>query len=120
MGNPHAVAFIRSAIDDFPLEKIGPLVENNAIFPRRTNFEIARVASRRAINARVWERGAGETLACGTGACAIAVSARLKGLVDSPVDIILPGGKLTIQWSEGERVMMTGPVVEVYKGEIAA
>jgi diaminopimelate epimerase len=118
MGNPHAIAFITGSIESFPLESIGPTIEHLTMFPKRTNFEVVKVVDRRTIKARVWERGAGETLACGTGACAIGVAARLKGLVDSPVEIVLPGGNLKIEWSEGERVRMTGPVTEVYKGEI--
>jgi diaminopimelate epimerase len=118
MGNPHAITFISRSLATFPLEIIGPLVEHDPIFPRRTNFEVGKVINRRTVKARVWERGVGETLACGTGACAIAVSALHHGFVDSPVDIILPGGTLTVEWSPGERVKMTGPVSEVYRGEI--
>lgn len=118
MGNPHAITFIEGPVDRFALEAIGPLVEHNVMFPKRTNFEVVQVVNRHTIRARVWERGAGETLACGTGACAIAVAARLKGLINTTVDIILPGGTLTIDWTEGERVKMTGPVAEVFKGEI--
>ncbi|MDD4986764.1 MAG: diaminopimelate epimerase, partial [Dehalococcoidales bacterium] len=87
MGNPHAVYFTGQPVADFPLARIGPEVEHHRIFPQRVNFEVARLIDRQQIEARVWERGAGETLACGTGACAIAVAARLNGLTDGSVAI---------------------------------
>jgi diaminopimelate epimerase len=116
MGNPHAVCFIKQPVADFPLSRIGPEVENHPIFPRRTNFEIARVLSRKQIEARVWERGAGETLACGSGACAIAVLAKVHGYIDSRVDIRLPGGTLGVEWDGGE-VFFSGPAEIVFSGE---
>ena len=117
MGNPHAVHFVNSSVTQFPLAEIGPRVEHHRIFPERTNFEIARVINRKKIEARVWERGADETLACGSGACAIAVATRLKGYTDKEVDIILPGGELTITWDREGDVFLTGPVKEVFYGE---
>jgi diaminopimelate epimerase len=117
MGNPHAVYFIDTAVSDFPLTIIGPKVERIELFPNRINFEIARVIDKKNIEARVWERGAGETLACGSGTCAIAVIARLKGYIDEKVDIMLPGGKLTVEWNGVGEVYLTGPVAMVFEGE---
>jgi diaminopimelate epimerase len=117
MGNPHAVSFLSRPIADFPLAEIGPKVERHPMFPRRTNFEVARVLSRGKIEARVWERGVGETLACGSGACAIAVAAQLLDYVEPQVDIILKGGTLTISWDRVGEVLLTGPVEEVFTGE---
>jgi len=117
MGNPHAVNFLSNPVADFPLSEIGPQVENHPIFPERVNFEIARVLNRSKIEARVWERGAGETLSCGSGACAIAVIARLKGYTDNEVDIMLPGGNLTIAWDGVGEIYLSGPVEEVFTGE---
>jgi len=117
MGNPHAVSFLSQPIADFPLAEIGPKVERHPIFPQRTNFEIASVSSRGEIEARVWERGVGETLACGSGACAIAVAAQLLDYVEPQVDIILEGGTLTVSWDRVGEVLLTGPVEEVFTGE---
>ena len=117
MGNPHAVHFLNSSVQDFPLAEIGPIVEHHQMFPERVNFEIARVLNRQKIEARVWERGADETLACGSGACAIAVIARLKGYTDDQVDIMLPGGTLTLSWDGIGDVLLTGPAEEVFCGE---
>ena len=117
MGNPHAVSFLSRPITDFPLAEIGPKVERHPMFPQRTNFEVARVLSRGKIEARVWERGVGETLACGSGACAIAVAAQLLNYVETQVDIILKGGTLTISWDREGEVLLTGPVEEVFTGE---
>jgi len=117
MGNPHAVSFSSRPIADFPLAEIGPEVEKHPMFPKRTNFEVARVLSRGKIEARVWERGVGETLACGSGACAIAAAAQLLDYVDTQVDIILKGGILTISWDRVGEVLLTGPVEEVFTGE---
>jgi diaminopimelate epimerase len=116
MGNPHGVHFLKD-VGEFPLCDIGPRVEHHELFPRRVNFEIAHVASRREIVARVWERGAGETLSCGTGACAIAVASRLHDYVDSPVDIKLPGGILSVKWDRKGSVYLTGPAELVFTGE---
>jgi diaminopimelate epimerase len=117
MGNPHAVSFLSRPVADFPLAAIGPKVEKHPMFPQRTNFEVARVLSREKIEARVWERGVGETLACGSGACAIAVAAQLLDYVDSEVDIILEGGTLTVSWDRVGEVLLDGPVEEVFTGE---
>jgi diaminopimelate epimerase len=117
MGNPHAVSFLSQSTDDFPLAEIGLKVERHPIFPQRTNFEVARVLSRGKIEARVWERGVGETLACGSGACAIAAAAQLLGYVEPQVDIILKGGTLTVSWDRVGEVLLTGPVEEVFTGE---
>ncbi len=117
MGNPHAVCFLANPVAEFPLHQIGPKVENNVMFPQRINFEIARVLSGEKIEARVWERGAGETMACGSGACAIAVVARLKGYINEQVDIKLPGGELTINWDGNGDIYLTGGVEEVFYGE---
>jgi diaminopimelate epimerase len=118
MGNPHAVHFIDEPVESFPLETLGPLLSNHALFPNRVNFEVARVLGRDRIEARVWERGAGITLACGSGACATVVAARLAGLVDDRVVVRLPGGELTIEWDGAADVMLTGPAAEVYRGEL--
>jgi len=117
MGNPHAVSFLAQPVADFPLAEIGPKVERHPMFPRRTNFEIARVLSRGRVEARVWERGVGETLACGSGASAIAVVAQLLDYVDRQLDIILPGGTLTVSWDRVGEVLLAGPVEEVFTGE---
>jgi diaminopimelate epimerase len=117
MGNPHAVAFIQQPVDEFPLHTIGPQVERHPMFPRRVNFEIVNVLSRDHLRARVWERGSGETMACGTGACGIAVASRLLGLTGDSVDITLPGGTLNISWDGQGEVYMEGDAVEVFEGE---
>ena len=117
MGNPHAVLFWQRPVSDFPLSQLGPQVERHRIFPNRTNFEVARVVNREQIEARVWERGVGETLACGTGACAIAVAARLHGYTGDRVDIKLPGGILNVEWDGRGEVFLSGPAEVVYTGE---
>ena len=116
MGNPHAVYFTGQPVADFPLTRIGPEVEHHRIFPQRVNFEVARPIDRQQIEARVWERGAGETLACGTGACAIAVAARLNGLTDGSVAIKLPGGILNVEWDGKGEVLLSGPSEIVFTG----
>ena len=117
MGNPHAVSFSSQSLTDFPLAEIGPKVERHHMFPQRTNFGVARVLSRKEIEARVWERGVGETLACGSSACAIAVAAQLLDYVGEQVDIILKGGILTVSWDRVGEVLLAGPVKEVFRGE---
>jgi diaminopimelate epimerase len=117
MGNPHAVSFLSGPVADFPLDEIGAKVETHPMFPEKTNFEIARVLSRGKIEARVWERGVGETLACGSGACAIAVAAQLLDYVDGQVGIILTGGTLAVSWNRAGEVLLSGPVQEVFTGE---
>ncbi len=117
MGNPHAIYFCQDQVTDFPLSRLGPKVEQHDIFPRGVNFEVARVLDRRQIEARVWERGVGETLACGSGACAITVAAQLHGYIESKVDIILPGGILEVEWDGVGGVFLSGPAETVFTGE---
>jgi diaminopimelate epimerase len=117
MGNPHAVCFVEQPVADFPLSLIGPKVEKHLMFPNRTNFEVARVINPKLIEAQVWERGAGETLACGSGACAIAVVAKLHGYTDNRVDIKLPGGILNVEWGGKGEVSLSGPAEIVFSGE---
>ncbi|MCH7812078.1 MAG: diaminopimelate epimerase [Chloroflexi bacterium] len=117
MGNPHAVYLSDEPVAAFPLEAIGPKIERHDLFPKRVNFEVARVLSRDRIEARVWERGAGATLACGSGASAVMVAARLAGVVDNRAEIRLPGGSLTLEWDGQGDVFLTGPAVEVFAGE---
>jgi diaminopimelate epimerase len=116
MGNPHAVAIVDRRISDIRLEPLGPLVEHHTRFPARTNFEVVNVESARRIAMRVWERSAGITLACGTGACASVVAARLAGRVGDCVEVALPGGLLTIEWDGAGEVFMTGPATSVFEG----
>lgn len=121
MGNPHAVMFIDESLKDFDLNYYGSLFESNTeIFPDRVNAEFARIIDRKNIEMRVYERGTGETLACGTGTCATVVAALLNGLVDHDVTVHLPGGDLDISWSgnEDDSVFMTGPATYVFTGEI--
>jgi diaminopimelate epimerase len=117
MGNPHAVHFSQDDLDDFPLEAIGPLVECDPLFPRRVNFEIARVRSPRQVDVRVWERGAGLTLACGTGACAVFAAARREGLVEERAVLTLPGGHLEMREGANGQIYLTGPAALVFSGE---
>ncbi|UCH42615.1 MAG: diaminopimelate epimerase, partial [Dehalococcoidales bacterium] len=117
MGNPHAIHFSDEPLVDFPMSKIGPMVEMLDIFPKRANFEVARVLNQNEIEVRVWERGVGETLACGTGACAVAVAAQLNGYVDHKVNIKLLGGTLKVIWEGTGEVSMNGPAEMVFTGE---
>lgn len=118
MGNPHAVTFT-SEIDKLDLPALGPKFEKNPIFPRKTNTEFIEVIDKHTLNMRVWERGAGETLACGTGACAAAVAAVLNGLTERKVTIHLLGGDLEIEWRESNNhVYMTGEAVTVFEGTL--
>ncbi len=117
MGNPHAVCFLQKPVSDFPLLQIGPKVECHRVFPKRTNFEVVQVLDRGHIEARVWERGAEETLACGSGACAIAVAAQLHGYAGSKVGVKLPGGELEIEWDGKGEVFLSGPAEIVSTGE---
>ncbi len=114
MGNPHAVAFIDTPVDAFELERIGPAIEHHPVFANRTNFEVVRVRDEGAIDMRVWERGAGETLACGSGACAAAVASRLHGFVGDRVDVHVPGGTLGIGWDGAGEVSLEGPATLVF------
>lgn len=117
MGNPHAVAFLDTPVEDIPLERIGPIVENHDIFPEGVNFEIVNIIDRKHVKVRVWERGSGLTLACGTGACAVAVSAHLHKYIDDDVVVTLPGGDLLVRWPGSGNVVMEGPVDKVFEGE---
>jgi diaminopimelate epimerase len=118
MGNPHCVLLVEDP-DRFPVERVGAVIERLPVFPNRTNVEFAKVVSRGEILQRTWERGSGETFACGTGACAVAVAARLNGLTDARVTVRLRGGDLAIEWEgEGAPVFKTGPAVTVFTGEI--
>ncbi len=117
MGNPHAIYFGQHPVSDFPLSQLGPEIEQHKIFPNRVNFEVANVISRQQIEARVWERGVGETLACGSGACAVAVAAQLLGYIDNKVDIKLPGGTLEVEWGKIGEVLLGGPAEIVFTGE---
>lgn len=118
MGNPHAIVYVDD-VQGLDIEKIGPKFENHKRFPQRINTEFARVIDRQTAEMRVWERGSGETLACGTGACAVAVSSILNGYTDNQVVVELLGGDLKIEWDrEADRVYMTGPATVVFDGEI--
>ena len=110
MGNPHAVFFVERDPDTFDLARIGPMLEGHPIFPERANISIAQVLSRDLIKLRVWERGAGLTLACGTAACAAVVAASRLRIIDRSATVALPGGNLAIEWRADDHVLMTGPV----------
>jgi len=117
MGNPHAVTFMDN-INEINIERLGPSLENNSIFPKKTNVEFVKVIDRQTLEMRVWERGAGETLACGTGACATVVAAVLNNLCDRKSVVKLIGGELQIEWDEkNNHVFMTGPAQIVFDGE---
>ena len=119
MGNPHAVVYVDEMIDDETMAKIGPLFEHHERFPRRVNAEFVKVLSRECVQMRVWERGTGETLACGTGACAVTVASILNGLTEDSITVELLGGNLEIFWDRKENVVyMTGPATTVFEGEI--
>jgi diaminopimelate epimerase len=117
MGNPHAVHFVEQPVADFPLAQLGPGVGHHGVFPKRANFEVARVLSREEIEARVWERGVGETLACGSGAAAVAVAAQLHGWVGRSVAVRLPGGVLSVAWDGLGEVFLGGPAEIVFTGK---
>ena len=120
MGNPHAVHFTDIPVDEYPLARVGPLVEHDAHFPKRVNFEIVNVLTPDHLRMRVWERGAGETLGCGTGACAVLVAARLHGLAQAAAMVSLPGGDLSIAWDGDDThhgsVFLEGPAEYVFAG----
>lgn len=117
MGNPHAVIYM-DEIDHLEIEKIGPKFEKHERFPKRVNTEFVKILDRNTVQMRVWERGSGETLACGTGACAVAVSCILNGLTEDKVTVKLLGGDLLIEWDrEADKVYMTGPAEVVFDGE---
>ncbi|MFY9174188.1 MAG: diaminopimelate epimerase [Peptococcia bacterium] len=117
MGVPHTVVFVDD-LANFPVEKYGPALEDHPIFPRKTNADFAQVLSRNEINYRVWERAAGLTMACGTGACAVLVASVLNNKTERQAKVHLPGGSLEISWAENNHVYMTGPAVTVYSGQV--
>ncbi len=118
MGNPHVVVYIDD-VAAFPVEKYGPLIENHPLFPRRTNVEFVQIISSKEVIQRTWERGAGETLACGTGASAVTVAGVLTGKTGAQIVNHLRGGDLELEWIDNGPVLMTGPAVEVFSGEFA-
>ena len=118
MGNPHAVWRVPD-VDTAPVDTLGPLIENHPRFPRRVNAEFMQVVARNHIRLRVWERGVGETLACGTGTCAAVAVGRRWGLLDDTVQVDLPGGRASVTWSgDGQRIWLTGPAVKVFEGHV--
>lgn len=118
MGNPHAITFV-DKVKDLDLEKIGPHFENHPVFPKRVNTEFVEVLSRKEVNMRVWERGSGETMACGTGTCATAVACVLNDKTDNNIIVHLLGGDLHIEWDrEANQIYMTGPATVVFDGEL--
>lgn len=118
MGNPHAITYVEN-VENFEIKKYGPSIEIDGYFPNKTNVEFIEIVDRNYIKMRVWERGTGETLACGTGACAAVVASILNGKTDTKVTVELLGGKLEIEWNkEDNRVYMTGPATTVFEGEL--
>lgn len=118
VGNPHAVTFV-DEVDNYDVQTIGPMFENHPLFPERVNVEFVQLIDRKTLKMRVWERGSGETLACGTGATAAVVAAILNGFTDNKVKVILRGGELFIEWDrENDEIYMTGPAVTVFDGEL--
>lgn len=118
MGNPHAVVFVEGT-QEMDLERIGPLFEHHELFPRRTNTEFVQIIDRRHVKMRVWERGTGETLACGTGCCATVVACVLNGLTDDQVTVSVLGGEIEVTWDrKQDLVYMSGPAVTVFEGEV--
>jgi len=117
MGNPHAVHVTDEPVAEIDLEHVGPLVEHHRAFPRRVNFEVVNVLGSDRLRMRVWERGAGITLACGTGACATAVATHLRGLTDDVVQVELPGGIVQVEWDGEGEVFLSGPAAYVFEGE---
>jgi len=115
VGNPHVIFFAENC-DSVPLDILGPEIEMDPLFPERVNVNIATIESKTAIRLRVWERGAGLTRACGTGACATAIAAMRRGLVEREVTVTLPGGALTIAWNDDDHIIMTGPARESFRG----
>ncbi|MCJ2015268.1 diaminopimelate epimerase [Methylobacterium sp. J-076] len=119
MGNPHAVFFVDADPESYDLGRIGPLLENHPVFPERANISVAQVLGREAIKLRVWERGAGLTLACGTAACATVVAASRLRMIGRQAQVALPGGELFVEWRADDHVLMTGPVARVAEGTFA-
>jgi len=116
-GNPHCVIFLDD-VSEFPFKEMGPKIEHHPAFPKRTNVHFVQVMSRTEVNVKVWERGAGATLACGTGACAVLVAGVLNERTERKATVYLPGGPLEIEWTDNNHVFMTGPATIVYEGEI--
>jgi len=117
MGNPHCVIFVED-FSTLDFDRVGPAIEQHSLFPRKTNVEFIQINSRQEITMKVWERGAGPTLACGTGACAATVAAVLNQKTERAVTVHLPGGDLVIEWGPDNHVYMTGPAVYVFKGKL--
>jgi diaminopimelate epimerase len=117
VGNPHCIFWVKD-LEVVDLGRVGPMLEHHRLFPERANISLAKVVSRTLLDLKVWERGAGLTRACGTGACAAAVCAARKGLTDRRVTVNLPGGPLLIEWLADDRIMMTGPATDEYEGQI--
>lgn len=117
MGNPHCIVF-REEVESFPFKEWGPKIEQHPVFPRRTNVHFVKVINRHELQTRVWERGAGPTLACGTGACASLVAGVINGRTDRQATVHLPGGTLEVEWKENNHLFMTGRAILVYEGEI--
>ena len=120
IGNPHVVFWVDKPVESYDLGRFGPMIENHPLFPERVNVTLADVQSRGAIRIRTWERGAGLTRACGTAACATAVSAMRKRLTDRKVTVTLPGGPLVIEWTADDRILMTGPAEIEHDGDLGA
>ena len=116
MGNPHAVTYDLYPSDE-PFRRLGPMLERHSLFPRKANIEFCRLREDGGVDVRVWERGDGETLACGTGACAVVAAGASQGLLPRHAAVHLPGGALDIRWAEDNHIFMTGPAETVYKGE---
>lgn len=117
MGNPHAITRVEN-LENFDIEKYGPILENDKHFPSKANIEFIEVINRENVKMRVWERGSGETFACGTGACSVAVSCILNGLTENKINVQLLGGNLQIEWNENDKhIYMTGPAETVFEGE---
>jgi diaminopimelate epimerase len=119
VGNPHCVLFVDNASEEMA-PSLGPMIEHHSMFPQRTNVEFVQILSPNRLRMRVWERGAGVTLACGTGACAAAVAAQRRGLCGKKIEVELDGGSLSIEWAgaDGAHVFMTGPTALSYRGEV--
>ena len=118
MGNPHAVFFVEDA-ESVPIERIGPVLEHHRLFPERANIGVAQAKGRGRLRLRVWERGAGLTEACGSGACAAVVAAVRRGLTDRKVTVEVDGGELFIDWAEDDHVLMSGPTATSFRGVLA-
>ncbi|MGE3228436.1 MAG: diaminopimelate epimerase [Hyphomicrobium sp.] len=120
VGNPHVVFWVDKPVESYDLARFGPLIENHPLFPERVNVSLAEVTSPTALRVRTWERGAGLTRACGTAACAAAVSAMRKRLTQRKVTVALPGGPLVVEWTAANHILMTGPVELEHEGDLAA